>query len=327
MQSEVPEYSDIVTDPSRIWNADESGFPLSVERAKVLAEKGSRYVYTLSSDNHVQITVLACLSASGMYMPPFIVFKGERKRNCNMNDFSEAIFSSSKKGWMDSDTFLAWCKHFSSYLLTQNVKLPIILFLDGHSSHLSYEVATFCKSQGIILYCLPPHSSHAMQPLDVGVFGPMKAAWHKALKEWHWENPGVIFGKGCFTGLFKKVWDKSTTEEKAAQGFLRSGLYPLDPMAVNLKRLRIEAPENEQRSEHAEVQVLALESPLVCSVIPLTTYPFNSDCAVVIQPPLIESHYVQKYDAPMLDSPTDPPINVSTANLSFALHDTLYHDH
>ena len=221
LMDEVAEYDAIVSDPTRVYNADESRFPLSVESAKVLAEKGSKYVFSLSSDNHQQITVLACVNANGSYMPPMIIYKGERKRNCNMQNFEEAIYASTKKGWMDSETFLSWAEHFSEYLSVNSIRRPVILFLDGHSSHLSYEVANFCKEKGIILYCLPAHSSHAMQPLDVGVFGPMKAAWHNALRKWHWNNPGKAFCKGDFTGVWK---EETSTIEKARRGLLRSGL-------------------------------------------------------------------------------------------------------
>ena len=38
----------------------------------------------------------------------------------------------------------------------------------------------------IIILCLPPHVTHAMQPLDVGVFGPFQTAWVK-----HCENSAI----------------------------------------------------------------------------------------------------------------------------------------
>ncbi len=34
----------------------------------------------------------------------------------------------------------------------------------------------FCIDNNIILFLLPPHSSHLLQPLDIGVFGPVKSA-------------------------------------------------------------------------------------------------------------------------------------------------------
>ncbi len=51
------------------------------------------------------------------------------------------------------------------------------MILDGHDSHKSYDFITFCEQHGIILLCLPPHSTHLVQPLDVGVFSPLKTAY------------------------------------------------------------------------------------------------------------------------------------------------------
>lgn len=51
------------------------------------------------------------------------------------------------------------------------------MILDGHDSHKLYEFITFCEEHGIILLCLPPHSTYLVQPLDVGVFSPLKTAY------------------------------------------------------------------------------------------------------------------------------------------------------
>jgi hypothetical protein len=29
----------------------------------------------------------------------------------------------------------------------------------------------------ILIVCLPPHTTHILQPCDVGVFGPLASAW------------------------------------------------------------------------------------------------------------------------------------------------------
>jgi hypothetical protein len=33
--------------------------------------------------------------------------------------------------------------------------------------------------RNIVLYYLPPHTTHVTQPVDVGLFGPLKAAFRK----------------------------------------------------------------------------------------------------------------------------------------------------
>ena len=49
-----------------------------------------------------------------------------------------------------------------------------MLICDDHDSHISATFIYHCMQNDIILFLLPPHSSHLMQPLDVGIFGPLK---------------------------------------------------------------------------------------------------------------------------------------------------------
>lgn len=56
---------------------------------------------------------------------------------------------------------------------------PIILMYDGHGSHVTLEMIDKAMQHNIILFCLPPHTTHHLQPCDVGAFGPLKCAWNK----------------------------------------------------------------------------------------------------------------------------------------------------
>ena len=56
-------------------------------------------------------------------------------------------------------------------------------FVDGHQSHISLQLVKTAKEKGIHLYCLPPHTTDKLQPLDVGVYGPIKQAWKKIMKD------------------------------------------------------------------------------------------------------------------------------------------------
>ena len=49
----------------RIWNGDESAFPLTHKSGKVMAMKGAKSVYSISSSSKEQITTLVCISAAG----------------------------------------------------------------------------------------------------------------------------------------------------------------------------------------------------------------------------------------------------------------------
>ena len=240
LQTEVPDYEQIIQDPRRIWNMDESGFPLSVKKGKALAKQGSRNVYNVTTETHQNITVIAGCNAAGEYLPPHIIFKGERKRNCGMQEFPDAIYSSSKTGWIDSSIFIAFLEEFAKHIKASKIPEPVILFLDGHSSHLTFEAAKFSSEKSILLNCLPAHASHILQPLDVGIFSSLKAEWKKAVSKWHWDNPGLPMTKSQFPGTFKNVWMKSCTVDKPINGFKKTGLYPLDPHAFDKSRITTE---------------------------------------------------------------------------------------
>ena len=93
------------------------------------------------------------------------------------------LYSVSKSGWMEADNFLQWfLKLFVPSVTHLLSKGPVVLFVDGHQSHISLQLVKTAKENGIHLYCLPPHTTHILQPLDVGVYGPVKQAWKKILK-------------------------------------------------------------------------------------------------------------------------------------------------
>jgi len=54
---------------------------------------------------------------------------------------------------------------------------PFLLLLDGDSSHYILELTDFAKQYGIVMFCLPPHTTHESQPLDTSVFRSLKQNW------------------------------------------------------------------------------------------------------------------------------------------------------
>ena len=146
--------------PRRWYNADESGFPLCLKGGKVLAMKGSSNVYQVTSSDKTQITVLACMSASGCYVPPLIVFAGQRFSYNPLEGCEDAVMGRSENGWMDSELFKTWLSDvFVKHLNEKVVPRPVVLFVDGHSTHLTMEVSDICLENGIVLYCLLEHAA------------------------------------------------------------------------------------------------------------------------------------------------------------------------
>ena len=53
--------------------------------------------------------------------------------------------------------------------------------MDNHGSHLTYEFIEYCGSNQILLYTLPPHTTHILQPLDGKPFQQYKQYHAKAV--------------------------------------------------------------------------------------------------------------------------------------------------
>src|SRR5258705_7362303 len=92
-------------------------------------------------------------------------------------DFSVSI---SPNGWTDDFLCTEWFKKsFIPQTTAQNTsgKKPILLIYDGHGSHDTSALCHLAQDNNITLFCLPPHTTHKLQPLDVGVFGPFQRGW------------------------------------------------------------------------------------------------------------------------------------------------------
>lgn len=75
-------------------------------------------------------------------------------------------------GWVDSATFLLYLDHFIKHAKPSKED-PLLVILDGHSSHKSLEVVMKGRENFFTLVTLPPHTSHKTQPLDRTFFGPI----------------------------------------------------------------------------------------------------------------------------------------------------------
>ena len=93
-----------------------------------------------------------------------------------------------ENSWISTECFFTWLSNLFHSAVRESVSFPIIIFLDGHWSHVNISVSEFCFYHDIILYLLPPHSSHIIQTLDITCFGPLKKRWNAKLDEFKAKN-------------------------------------------------------------------------------------------------------------------------------------------
>ena len=80
-----------------------------------------------------------------------------------------------------------------------------MLILDGHSTHYHPSTVHYAKDNKIIMFCLPPRSTHATQPLDTAVFNPLKRNWNDAVHAILSQNPGKVVTKYNFPPILKEA--------------------------------------------------------------------------------------------------------------------------
>ncbi|XP_058817908.1 uncharacterized protein LOC131681221 [Topomyia yanbarensis] len=139
-------FFDIMEDPTRIYNGDETSFYLHPKTKEVIARTGSRNVYEVQQAPGKQnVTVMFSFSAAGAVVTPQVILPGKRRRKEVAEGFpSEWAIGLSDCGWMDVDNYRFYTKKvFHPFLVQQAVKFPVVFFVDGHASHKAMEVKSW----------------------------------------------------------------------------------------------------------------------------------------------------------------------------------------
>lgn len=168
------------------FNADETAFMLCPKGEKVLGIKGQRNVYEVHSGSDKEIlTVLNNVNAAGTIAPTMIVYPDKRLPQSIYKAIPlDWSIGRSDKSWTTGENLYEYVVNiFFPWINEQKIQLPIIMFLDGHKSHLPY-FSKFCREHKIILISLPPNATHFMYTLDVSVFGPLKRTRAQEVQNW-----------------------------------------------------------------------------------------------------------------------------------------------
>ena len=248
--------------PCQIFNCDESGFPLNPCSPKVVVMKGQKHPYAISSGDKTQITVLTCCSAGGNVIPPLVVFDRKcLKPEMTVGEVPGTMYGLSDSGWMDGELFDQWFRHH--FLAHAPPARPLLLLLDGHSSHYTPDLISKAVEEGIIIFCLPPHSTHLTQPLDRSVFATLKHCWKEENHKYMSENPGKVVTRFSFCRVFSKAWISGMTMQNVITGFRITGVFPVDRTVIATSPLPTPKVISEELQTRTGVSFVPLYSPVV----------------------------------------------------------------
>ena len=143
-----------------ISNCDESGFSTNPNQKKMFFKKSARDAYLITpTAGKAMYTILVTGNPEGEFIPPLIVYKAQNlNENWVQNGPPDACYAVSDSDWMSDIIFEKWLQNtFVPH--TQHLQKPLILFFEGHGSHLTFSTVKSAMDNKIIFICLPPHTS------------------------------------------------------------------------------------------------------------------------------------------------------------------------
>ncbi|KAJ3521022.1 hypothetical protein NM208_g13473 [Fusarium decemcellulare] len=232
-----------------IWNFDETGFLMGMIATEMVVTGSERRSKpkSVQPGNREWITVIQAINAEGQAIQPFIIGAGQYHLANWYQDSNlpgDWAITTTQNGWTDNETGLEWLKHFDRCTAKRSNSRYRLLILDGHESHHSIDFERYCEENKIIRLCMPPHSSHLLQPLDVGCFSVLKRAYGREID--HLIRCSITHvSKTEFFPAFHAAHEATMTEGNIKGAFRGAGLVPLDPESVISKldvQLRTPSP-------------------------------------------------------------------------------------
>ncbi|TVY14141.1 hypothetical protein LARI1_G009295 [Lachnellula arida] len=205
--------------PENVYNMDETGVMLCMlGSVKVLVSTDDLRNYRGAAVKRTMVTAIECISANGRSLLPMIIWPATTHRS-NWTTFPTPgwHYACSESGYTDSKISFEWLKRvFDPQTRQQANGKPRLLICDGFGTHETLEILEFCFENNILLCRLPSHTSHKLQPCDVGVFAPLKAAYRDEVE------------RLCRGGVNTPCKGQAFSKRNITSAWAATGLFPLN---------------------------------------------------------------------------------------------------
>lgn len=228
--------------PEDIYNFDETGFAMGLISAQKVVTRTEYYGRRpiLQPGNRECVTAIETICADGYSLPPCIIFKGQIyiagwfESNLPSNWRIEVSYN----GWTTDGIGLRWLQKIFIPYTTSRVRGRFrLLILDGHGSHLTPQFDRICAENNIIPLCTPSHSSHLLQPLDVGCFAVLKRTYSRFVSDLARTGYNHI-DKFDFLADYPRARIEAFQPNIVQNSFAATGIVPVDANRV-LSKLNI----------------------------------------------------------------------------------------
>ena len=135
--------------------------------------------------------------------------------------------SISPNGWTDQGLGLKWLQNnLDPAMQIKAARQYQLLILDGHNFHCTYEFCKYAANNKIIIICLPSHTTHALQPCNVGAFGPLSQSWKQVVTLA--SHSLTVIKKDNLLAYYHATHTKALKPATIQSAFQKTGIWPLN---------------------------------------------------------------------------------------------------
>ena len=243
-RNEIQQLADTLNQQGLLFtlaNMDETSWKLAYFNQLTWAKKGAKEVIIRSNYNTKDsFTTLATIHAdvtNNPKLPLFLIARGKGER-CHRQfenikeQFPGTEVYHSESGWSTVDVvqeYFAWLRRVYDQMFENKENyIPgetrIHLVIDCYASHRNKKTKNIARNYNISLHFIPPGATDEYQPLDIKVFGALKAkargAWYQVL----YENPEIVPTRSKAATILVQCWESLSDEvlESAWNLYLRA---------------------------------------------------------------------------------------------------------
>jgi hypothetical protein len=239
---------------SRILNMDETGFGLTKTLGWVVTAKGQNRAAFLKTGYQDHISLAAVVCANGDLIPPFFIMKGKKMPSKETLDGfpNDAHLALTDNAYATDKSHGEFIDHLiKHHCATRPDGLWSLLVMDGFTPHtLVPDGLLRLWDNKILAVNMPSHTSHECQPLDVGIFGPVKKKYPEALKKIQRQGKFMIANAEAALKKWKIpaiIWDvvkEAATPKVIISAFQKTGIFPYDKQWVerNIGKFNLAEP-------------------------------------------------------------------------------------